>query len=42
MLGTFRTNSRTRMEFLELIKRRSGGPSIGDNSTLHLACIEDE
>ena len=32
MLGGFRTDARTRMEFLELIKHRSTVPGIGDAS----------
>src|SRR5215467_3031906 len=32
MLGAFRTNSRTRMEFLELIKLRSASPSMSSES----------
>src|SRR6476619_2277536 len=32
MLGAFRTNSRTRMEFLELIKRRSPVPAVFENN----------
>jgi GTP cyclohydrolase I len=40
MLGAFRSNARTRMEFLELIKLRSG--SIGNTDrTAALACVED-
>jgi GTP cyclohydrolase I len=39
MLGTFRENSRTRMEFLELIKLRSG---LHASSSAGLACIDDE
>src|SRR5688500_3093382 len=40
MLGIFRDNARTRMEFLELIKHRAAGM----NSTSHaagLACIDE-
>jgi GTP cyclohydrolase I len=40
MLGAFRTNARTRIEFLELIKLRSGTPALGAPS-LALAEIED-
>jgi GTP cyclohydrolase IA len=39
MLGLFRKNARTRMEFLELIRLRSGIP--GSSSAADLACIED-
>jgi GTP cyclohydrolase I len=39
MLGLFRKNARTRMEFLELIRLRSGLP--GSNSAAELACAED-
>ena len=38
MLGVFRDNARTRMEFLELIRSRSGSPI---SSTAGLACIGD-
>lgn len=38
MLGVFRDNARTRMEFLELIRSRSGAPIT---STAGLACIGD-
>src|ERR1700720_4224420 len=40
MLGAFRTNSRTRFEFLELIKLRSGAP--GANEGADLACMADD
>jgi GTP cyclohydrolase I len=40
MLGAFRTNARTRIEFLELIKLRSGAPTFADPS-LAMAEIED-
>src|SRR5687767_1497615 len=39
MLGVFRDNARTRMEFLELIKHRSDTLS-GAPSTAGLACVE--
>jgi GTP cyclohydrolase I len=39
MLGLFRKNARTRMEFLELIRLRSGIP--GSSSAADLACVED-
>ncbi|HZP48099.1 MAG TPA: GTP cyclohydrolase I FolE [Vicinamibacterales bacterium] len=41
MLGAFRSNARTRMEFLELIKLRSGvGTGTGERASA-LACVED-
>ncbi len=39
MLGSFRDNARTRMEFLELIRGRVGGPLI--STPAGLACIAD-
>jgi GTP cyclohydrolase I len=39
MLGLFRKNARTRMEFLELIRLRSRAP--GSSSAEDVACIED-
>jgi GTP cyclohydrolase IA len=41
MLGAFRNNTRTRMEFLELIKLRSI-PGTRDSVAARLACIEDD
>jgi GTP cyclohydrolase I len=41
MLGAFRNNTRTRMEFLELIKLRSV-PGTRDTAAARLACIEDD
>jgi GTP cyclohydrolase IA len=41
MLGAFRDNSRTRMEFLELIKLRSASPVLTERSGAGLACVED-
>jgi GTP cyclohydrolase I len=41
MLGAFRDSSRTRMEFLELIKLRSAVPGIRD-TTASLACVGDD
>ncbi|RDJ93067.1 hypothetical protein B4Q13_24505 [Lacticaseibacillus rhamnosus] len=38
MLGAFRDNARTRMEFLELIRLRTGS---GVTNTPGLACIGD-
>ena len=42
MLGVFRNNSRTRMEFLELIKLRSAVPGLRDTASAGLACVEDD
>jgi GTP cyclohydrolase IA len=42
MLGAFRDNSRTRMEFLELIKLRSATPRVGELTTPGLACVGDD
>ena len=41
MLGAFRTNARTRMEFLELIKLRSASP-WRDSSAAGVACMDEE
>jgi GTP cyclohydrolase IA len=41
MLGAFRNNTRTRMEFLELIKLRSV-PGTRDTAAARLACIDDD
>ena len=41
MVGAFRTNARTRMEFLELIKLRGAGPVPSERSSAGLACIDD-
>ena len=40
MHGIFRDHARTRMEFLELLRLRSGVP--GSGSAVDLACVEDE
>ena len=40
MHGIFRDKARTRMEFLELIRLRSGLP--GSSSAADLACVDDE
>jgi len=40
MLGAFRTNARTRMEFLELIKLR-GAATIRDTSAASVACVDE-
>jgi GTP cyclohydrolase I len=42
MLGAFRNNARTRMEFLELIKLRSAIPGIRDSASHDFACIADD
>jgi len=41
MLGAFRNNARTRIEFLELIKLRSALPSVTDRATA-LACVGED
>jgi GTP cyclohydrolase I len=41
MLGAFRDNARTRLEFLELIKLRSAG-AAADRSTAGLACVGED
>jgi hypothetical protein len=40
MQGAFHDNSRTRMEFLELIKLRSASPGIREAAGY--ACVADE
>ncbi|MBW8866552.1 MAG: GTP cyclohydrolase I FolE [Acidobacteria bacterium] len=42
MQGAFRDNSRTRMEFLELIKLRSNIPALRDSTPAGLACVADD
>src|SRR5436309_15863564 len=42
MVGAFRDNSRTRMEFLELIKLRSAIPGMADRAAAGLACVADD
>ncbi len=42
MLGAFRTNTRTRMEFLELIKLRSAVPGLRDAQSASLAYMGEE
>jgi GTP cyclohydrolase I len=42
MLGSFRTNARTRMEFLELIKLRSAIPGLNDRAAAGYACVGDD
>ena len=39
MLGSFRDNARTRMEFLELLKLRSAIPGLTDRAAAGLACV---
>ena len=41
MLGAFRENARTRMEFLELIKRRSQVPGAFEFSQAGLSCVTE-
>ena len=41
MLGAFRSNARTRMEFLELIKLRSAAPTLRE-SVPGYACVGDD
>jgi GTP cyclohydrolase I len=42
MLGAFRNNARTRMEFLELIKLRSAVPGFSPSSAAAQACTGEE
>jgi GTP cyclohydrolase I len=42
MIGAFRSNVRTRMEFLELIKLRSAVPGLRDTVPASYACIGDD
>src|SRR5205809_3702389 len=42
MLGAFRDNARTRMEFLELIKLRSAAPALGERAPAGLACVGED
>src|SRR5437773_5150870 len=42
MLGAFRDNTRTRMEFLELIKLRSAVPGLSDRISAGLACVGED
>ena len=42
MLGAFRNNSRTRMEFLELIKLRTVVPALRDIAAPGFACVGDD
>src|SRR5258706_6781197 len=41
MLGTFQTDPRTRSEFLELIKLRTGAMPVRDVASPSLACIDE-
>ena len=41
MLGAFRENARTRMEFLDLIKRRSQVPGSLEFSQTGLTCVTE-
>ena len=42
MLGAFGTNSRTRIEFLELIKLRSAVPGVREAASEGFACVGDD
>ena len=42
MLGAFRDNARTRMEFLELIKLRSAVPGLRDSAPATYACMAED
>ncbi len=42
MLGTFRSDARTRMEFLELIKLRSGASATRESASTSLACMGED
>ena len=42
MHGAFRNDSRTRMEFLELIKLRSAVPNVRDATSPGMACVGDD
>jgi GTP cyclohydrolase I len=42
MVGAFRDNARTRMEFLELIKLRSAAPALAEMPAASLACMADD
>jgi hypothetical protein len=41
MLGTFRSDARTRMEFLELLKLRSGSGLRSSAAGANLACVDE-
>ena len=42
MVGAFRDNARTRMEFLELIKLRSSIPGVAERAPAGLACVGED
>ena len=42
MLGAFRNNARTRIEFLELIKLHSAVPGVRESVSSGLACVGDD
>jgi GTP cyclohydrolase I len=42
MAGVFRDQARTRMEFLELIKLRSGASAIRESAATSLACMGED
>ena len=42
MLGAFRDNARTRMEFLELIKLRSAIPGLSERAPAGMACVGED
>jgi len=42
MLGAFRDNSRTRMEFLELLSLRSAIPGLSGRTPAGLACVGED
>ena len=42
MVGAFRSNARTRIEFLELIKLRSAIPGLRGDTAASLACVGDD
>src|ERR671927_410911 len=42
MIGAFRDNARTRMEFLELIKLRSAVAGLSDRVPAGLACVSED
>ena len=41
MLGVFRSDARTRMEFLELLRHRREGLTVSDLNLSDVACVED-
>jgi GTP cyclohydrolase I len=42
MSGVFRDQARTRMEFLELIKLRSGASAVRESASTSLACMGED